>query len=117
MPRDESPDTDRSAAHSAPSSDAFDMLYQLTREVRDDVKRVRTQDLPEISERVTRLEALVTASARPRPQVSTPVKAAAGATGLVALIPVVIWTLQTLGVLPPPAPGTPAPPPALTAAP
>lgn len=107
-----------SDAERGPDSTAFAMLYQLTREVRDDVKRVRTQDLPEISERVTRLEALVTASARPRPQVSTPVKAAAGATGLVALIPVVIWTLQTLGVLPPPAPGTPAPPPpALTAAP
>ena len=108
---DRAPDTDRSPAHSAPSSDAFDMLVQLTQETRDDVKRIRTLDLPGLSERVTRLEAqLAAAPATSSPRTWTPaVKAGAGTAGVVALLPVVLYVLQTFGVLPPPAPGTPPP--------
>lgn len=91
------------------------MLVQLTQETRDDVKHIRTQDLPEIRDRLTRLEAQSPTSA----SWSMPAKAGAGITGVVALVYALLQLAQSTGLLPGPlpAPSAPLPPPPAALAP
>lgn len=112
---DRAPDTDRSAeSDSGPSTDAFALLVQLQRETRNEVRAIRTRDLPALAERVARLETHMAVPSGGR--WSTPVKAGAGVAAIVPLFYGLIQLAQSVGWLPPPAPGA-APPPAITAAP
>jgi hypothetical protein len=88
---------------------------QLLEEQRSDQKSMHREmrdGFSDLTARVTRLEAsMAAAPATSPPRTWTPaVKAGAGTAGIVALLPVVLYVLQTFGVLPPPAPGTPPPP-------
>lgn len=90
------------------------MLVQLTQETRDDVKHIRAHDLPELRERMSKLEAQSNSSAGPR---SWPtLKTGAGVAAIVPLFYALIQLAQSVGWLPPTAPGV-APPPVITAAP
>jgi hypothetical protein len=99
--------------------DAFAMLVQLQREMRNDVRLVRTRDLPDLAQRVTRLEAQIAASSPssgPRTW-SLPAKAGAGVAGVGAIVPVfyaLIQLAQSVGWIPAPPPA-PSAPPAITA--
>lgn len=85
------------------------MLVQLTQETRDDVKHIRTHDLPELRDRLTKLE-----TQAPRSSWPSPVKAGAGVAAIVPVFYALIQLAQSVGWLPPAAPGAAPPPVVLT---
>lgn len=96
-------------SESRPSKDAFLMLVQLAQETRDDVKHIRSTDMPALNERVARLEERTTVNAAAAPARWSPTsKAGAGLAALIPLAYAAVELLRATGVLPPAPAGAPA---------